>query len=129
MSPSPATPDERPPVAIGHVVLGVTKLDETYDYLVKLGCRPIEKGSGGVLELRGGTHLVLLPSAEPAPEGAKAPFDLMVDDIEAAKERYAALGARPSEIETRAFHRSFTVVAPSGHEITVNSSHASGRPV
>ncbi len=124
------TRDERPPVAVGHVMMGVPNVAETYTFLVKLGCREIVLGDGvGVLEFRGGTHLVLLPTDQQTPEGAKAPFDLMVDDIEAARKRYAELGANPTEIREAQFHHSFTVAAPSGHEITVNSSHASGKPV
>ena len=127
---SPETNDERPPVAVGHVTMGVPNVPETYAYLVKLGCREIVLGDGvGVLEFRGGTHLVLLPTDQPTPEGAKAPFDLMVDDIEATRKRYGELGANPTEVREAPFHHSFTVIAPSGHEITVNSSHASGKPV
>ena len=121
--------DPRPGVWVGHVELRSTDVAKTREFMVKLGMRDLGVGEVAILELRGGTHLVVLPAEAPTPAGAKAPFDLMVDDIEAAQKRYTALGARPSEIETRAFHRSFMVVAPSGHEITVNSSHASGRPV
>ncbi len=122
--------DERPPVAVGHVAMGVPNVAETYSFLVNLGCREIVLADGvGVLEFRGGTHLVLLPSDQPTPEGAKAPFDLMVDDIEATRKRYIELDTNPTEIREAQFHHCFTVIAPSGHEITVNSSHASGKPV
>ena len=122
--------DERPPVAVGHVTMGVPNVADTYTFLVGLGCREIVLADGvGGLEFRGGTHLVLLPTDQTTPEGAKAPFDLMVDDIEATRKSYAELGADPTEIREAQFHNSFTVIAPSGHEITVNSSHASGKPV
>ena len=92
-----------------------------------------------VLELRGGTHLVITPGVitsgaitpgdEPVSEGADAPFDLMVDDIEEAHDRYAAAGLEPSDIASGAIHSSFGMVAPSGHVVTVNSSHVGDRPV
>ncbi len=71
--------DERPDVWIGHVDLPTTDVEKSRDCLLKLGCRPIADLDGiSILELRGGTHLIL---------------------------------------------------EPAGHEITINSTHASGKPV
>jgi len=81
-----------------------------------------------ILELRGGTHLVTFPG-DPAPPGSPAPFDLMVDDLDEAHARFAAAGLAPSAIEKGSFHRAFTLAAPSGHAVVVNSSHVSGRTV
>jgi hypothetical protein len=53
----------------------------------------------------------------------------MVDDLDAAHVQHAAAGLVPSEIQTRPFHRAFTLTTPSAHVLTVQSSHASGRPV
>jgi catechol 2,3-dioxygenase-like lactoylglutathione lyase family enzyme len=120
--------DERPPVWIGHVTLPTPNLGATRDFMIQLGMRPIAQGDDfAVLELRGGTHLVLLPSQEPA-SGA-AYFDLMVDDLEATHERLRTLGLTPSSIQPGRIHRSFTLHAPSGHTITFNSSHVSDEPV
>jgi catechol 2,3-dioxygenase-like lactoylglutathione lyase family enzyme len=120
--------DERPGVWIGHVTLSGKDLSGTRDFMIQLGMRPIAQGDGfAVLELRGGTHLVLLPGEEPA--SGPAYFDLMVDDLDATRERLVSLGFGPSEIESGRVHRSFSVLAPSGHTITFNSSHVSGRPV
>ena len=122
--------DERPPVAIGHVRLSAADVQASTAYLVKLGLRPIfQRGDFAVLELRGGTHLVLFPPDEPVPAGSKAPFDLMVDDVEDTHRQWTEMGLDPSEIKVGKIHSSFTVVDPSGHEITINSSHAGGRPV
>lgn len=122
--------EERPPLWIGHVILRVPDIAKTMDFLVKLGMRPIEQYEEvAILELRGGTHLVLLRAGEPPREGAKAPFDLMVDDLASSRKRYVELGLDPSEIEKAPFHHFFTVVEPGGYEITVNSSHTSGKPV
>jgi len=120
----------RPPVAIGHVRLRVTDITQATKYFVTLGLRSIHQTQTiAVLELRGGTHLVLRPTEEPILPGTKATFDLMVDDIVAARQQYGEAGMRPSEIETGAVHRWFTIVGPDGYEITVTSSHTSGRAV
>jgi catechol 2,3-dioxygenase-like lactoylglutathione lyase family enzyme len=120
--------DERPRVWVGHVTLPTPDLPETCDFMVQLGMRPIAQGDDfAVLELRGGTHLLLLASTEP-PSGA-AYFDLMVDDLDAIHARLQSLGLSPSEIHAGRIHHSFTVRAPSGHTITFNSSHVSDKPV
>ena len=61
--------------------------------------------------------------------GSKAPFDLMVEDIDASHETFEAHGLSPSTIKEGRVHRSFTVIDPSGYKITVNSSHVSDLPV
>jgi hypothetical protein len=53
----------------------------------------------------------------------------VVDDLEVSRGRYAAVGVERSDIRKDRRHRSFTLVEPGGHEITVKSSHASGLPV
>ena len=121
-------PDARPPVWVGHIQLTTDRLAESHDFMVALGMRPIVKGDGfAVLELRAGTHLVLLEKPEVEP-GA-APFDLMVEDLDATRTRLSALELFPSEITGGRIHRSFTVRDPSGQEITFNSSHVSDEPV
>jgi len=75
--------DPRPAIAIGYVQLPVVNVAMTTDFFVKLGIRTIvTQEDFAVLELRGGTHLVLRPWEEP--EGSPVPFDIMVDDIDAA---------------------------------------------
>jgi len=119
-----------PPVAIGHASLRVTDIPHATQYFVTLGLRLIHQAQSiAVLELRGGTHLVLRPSAEPIAPGAKAPFDLMVDDLTGARREYEAAGLKPSEIETGMVHRWFTLVGTDGYELTVTSSHTAGRAV
>lgn len=123
-----ADTDERPPVWIGHVTLATPDLDGTHEFMVRLGMRPIARGEGfAVFELRGGTHLVLLPAEEPC--DGPADFDLMVEDIDATRAHFEELGLAPSAVRTGKVHRSFTVKSPSGHAITFNSNHVSSRPV
>jgi hypothetical protein len=124
------TSQTRPQVAIGHMWLKVTDIPRAAQYFVTLGLRPIHQAPGiAVLELRGGTHLVLRPADEPIPAGAKAPFDLMVDDIVAAREHYYRLGLKPSALEGETIHRSFNLSGPDNYTITLTSSHTGGRPV
>ena len=61
--------------------------------------------------------------------GTLAPFDLMVDDIDATHRDYAAKGLSPTPIQRGRIHDSFQVAGPGGWTFTVNSSHASGQPV
>ena len=60
---------------------------------------------------------------------ARAPFDLMVDDIDASHAALTTAGLQPSAIEAGDIHRSFTITEPGGHLITVNSTHVTGLPV
>lgn len=120
--------DPRPPVWVGHIQLTTDRLPESHAFMLKLGMRPIAQGDGyAVLELRAGTHLVLLArdGIEPGP----APFDLMVEDLDATHRRLSEQGLSPSEISDGRIHRSFSVRDPSGHVVTFNDSHASDQPV
>src|SRR5260370_38857711 len=94
--------DETPPVAVGHVRLPATDVTAAERWLQSVGLRPIFADDGlAVLELRGGTHVVVRRSEQPPPTGSAAPFDLMVDDIEAARRDHAANRLGPSEISRR----------------------------
>jgi len=125
----PDTIDQRPPVAVGHVRLPCSDVAAAARWLENVGLRPIVTMADlAVLELRGGTHVVVRKSNPPEP-GAVAPFDLMVDDIDATHHDYAGKGLSPSEISRGRIHDSFQVAGPSGWTFTINSSHASGKPV
>jgi hypothetical protein len=125
----PDTIDQRPPVAVGHVRLPCSDVGEAARWLETVGLRPIVAMNDlAVLELRGGTHVVVRKTEPPAP-GTAAPFDLMVDDIDATHRDYAEKGLSPSPISRGRIHDSFTVAGPSGWLFTINSSHASDKPV
>ena len=122
--------DQRPPVAVGHVRLPTSNVADAARWLESVGLRPIfEDAELAVLEFRGGTHVVVRKAEEAPKAGTAAPFDLMVDDIEAARRNYAARGLGPSDISRGRIHDSFHVAGPDGYDFTVNSSHAGGRPV
>jgi hypothetical protein len=126
----PSPTDERPPVAVGHVRLPVADVAAAARWLETVGLRPIVTMDDlAVLELRGGTHVVVRKT-EPSPApGTRAPFDLMVDDIDATQRDYAAKGLSPTPITRGSIHDSFQVAGPSGWLFTINSSHASDKPV
>ena len=117
-------------MAVGHVRLPTTDVAGAARWLESVGLRPIFADADlAVLELRGGTHVVVSKAEEAPKVGAAAPFDLMVDDIEAARRDYAGKGLEPSEIARGRIHDSFHLAGPDGHDFTVCSSHARGRPV
>ena len=121
--------DKRPPVWVGHVVLETDRLEESATFMRKLGMRPIvERPEVAVLELRGGTHLVLI--SKPKINAGDAPFDLMVEDLEGSHKSFTELGLDPTPIErVSPEHEGFKVREPAGHLITVYSNHVSGQPV
>jgi hypothetical protein len=124
------TVDQRPPVAVGHVRLPTTDVAAAERWLQSVGLRPIFADNDlAVLELRGGTHVVVRKAEQPPANGSAAPFDLMVDDIEAARRDYAAKGLGPSDISRGRIHDSFHLTGPDGYDFTVTSSHAGGRAV
>ena len=125
-----ARQDKRPLLAVAHVSVDVTDLKQTSDYYVNLGMRAVHLGETiSVLELRGGTHLVVRPTDKSIAPGTKAPFDLMVDDLDAARKRWGAEGLDPSEVTTGRIHNSFRITDPNGYEITIYNPHTSDRPV
>ena len=122
--------DERPRLAVGHVNLEVEDVGGAYEFFVRHGMRDIFKGDDfGVLELRGGTHLVLSRTKGAVEQGHKAPFDLMVDDIDAARAEFTDAGVSATEITRGRIHDTFHIEGPGGYRFAVTSSHAGDRPV
>ena len=115
---------ERPPVWIGHAVLTVSDLGRSTQWWTGIGMREVERNEHVVvLELRGGTHLVLVPGT---PDTGDAPFDLMVDDLDATHDAWSDLGVDVSDISRGHIHNAFTATDPDGYVVTVNSSHVVG---
>jgi len=122
--------DQRPKVAVAHVVLETDRISASGEFMRTIGMRPIFEGPEvSVYEMRGGTHLILMRKDTIVP--ANAPFDLMVDDLKATHQHFISLGFHPSEIKARPAisHDTFTVGEPAGNTITFFSSHTSGMPV
>ncbi|MFP6890794.1 MAG: VOC family protein [Nitrospinota bacterium] len=124
------SPDSRPAVALGHVSLEVSDLPASAEFFTGLGMREIVlRDSFAVLELRGGSHLILNQAEGPVSPGTKVPFDLMVDDIEATRDAFEERGLSPSGFEKGQVHTEFTISEPDGCIVTMTSSHTSGRVV
>jgi len=120
--------DLRPDIAIGHVRLSVSKVADSTDFFVKLGIRTIvEREDFAVLELRGGTHLVL--RTWEAPDSSPVDFDIMVDDIDAAYTKLKGYGMEVSDISRGRIHDNFEVQTPDRRALTINASHAGDRVV
>jgi len=121
--------DLRPPVWVGHVLLETDRLPESAAFMRQIGLRPIvERPEVVVLELRGGTHLVLI--AKPSIKAGNAPFDLMVEDLRATHESFVKLGLEPTPIEKLSReHDYFKIREPAGHVISFLSNHVSSQPV
>jgi catechol 2,3-dioxygenase-like lactoylglutathione lyase family enzyme len=114
----------RPPVWVGHAVLTVSDIPRAARWWAGIGMREIEQNAHvAVLELRGGTHLVLVPGNVTAGE---APFDLMVEDLEATHQEWSARGIAVSEITRGRIHHAFSATDPDGYVVTINSTHVVG---
>jgi catechol 2,3-dioxygenase-like lactoylglutathione lyase family enzyme len=133
-----------PPLAVGHISLTVNDLEASYRFYSDLGLRSFDKGDAmAILELRGGTHLLLFQQggpigAEAGPfDGARATsIDLMLggrgrDELEALRSRLVERGHAPEPIPDRQFfgHHLFKAKDPDGNEVTVSTSHASDLPI
>ncbi|MFI5393021.1 MAG: VOC family protein, partial [Myxococcota bacterium] len=76
------------------MVLSVPDVGKSREFFSRLGMRDLgNDGPVAILELRGGTHLILTPGDAPN-DDADAPFDLMVDDLDAAHRRFSAEGMK-----------------------------------
>ena len=119
--------NERPVFAVGHVRMPVEDVGAAHDFFVRHGLRGIlRKPDIAILELRGGTHLILNRTEQPIEDGAKAPFDLMVDDVDQVWRRFADDGVHATDIERGNIHDLFHITGPSGYWIRISSSHVRG---
>lgn len=120
---------DRPPVALGHAFLKTTEPGATIELLLSIGFRSIfTKDDFGVLELRGGTH-VIVREVESGQLPDDVGWDIMVDDIDATRSEYAGKGLTVSEIRRGKIHDNFDLTLPDGRPIEINSSHAGDRAV
>jgi catechol 2,3-dioxygenase-like lactoylglutathione lyase family enzyme len=119
------TSDERPLVWTGHVVAYATDPADAAGFYEALGMRPVAVlPDFAVLELRGGTHLVIRRAEDHV--GTQLEWDLMVEDLAATHATWAAAGHEVSAIERGPIHETFVVRDPAGNTLTVFSSHVVG---
>ena len=118
-----------PEVSIGHVTLHTHRMRESVQFMQAIGMQMVYEGSEvSILELRGGTHLLLFPSEQA--QSQDATFDLMVDDLHALYRKLVDQGYKLSMIEKHPEigHESFAVTEPSGARIVCYSSHQTCAP-
>jgi catechol 2,3-dioxygenase-like lactoylglutathione lyase family enzyme len=141
--------DSLPAAALGHFVTKVANLGASYQFYTDLGLRPIGIFPDvAIVELRGGTHILLFPENNEASFpltsshlGQRAAFfnehlDLMINgktrsDLEAYRATLLKNGMGAGEIAQERFfgHGYFHLADPDGHGITVYTSHVGESPV
>ncbi len=122
--------DERPTVAIGHVRLHTADVKAATKFYECLGMLTCMAWDGmAILELRGGTHLLLIEVDDEMEQILDPVFDLIVDEIVAYRKRLDDLGIETTEItsHSKINHQRFFVVDPDGHRIAIHSDHTEPR--
>jgi hypothetical protein len=105
-----------------------SRVAESSEFMQRIGMRLVfENDEVAVLEMRGGTHLVLTADSES--ELIRGSFDLMVEDLDATHLGFTELGLGPGAIERGQIHDEFKLREPGGSLITFNSSHVGDLPV
>jgi len=131
-------------LAVAHLVLKVADLKSSCQFYSKLGLPPFAADDKvAIIELRGGTHLLLLSVDEPAGEEIaesltgqfhkrfSEQFDLMIegkglDELKKYRLELLSRGIAAGEISDETFfgHHLFCIKDPDGNGITVYTSHA-----
>ena len=134
----------KPPVGVGHMALTVADVEASHRFYTSLGLRVVGKHDDmSILELRGGTHLLLFQRGA-ASTDVESPFDgaapgvidLMIqgrtfEDLDAYRAALIAGGVQPDPISDKRYfgHYIFRAKDPDGHQVTVSTSHASDLPI
>ncbi len=115
-------PDDRPRFGVGHMSLPAADIDQLTEFYATIGMRPVVKmGHMSILELRGGTHLIVSGG-----NAGTTTLDLIVDDIDETHRVLSDAGADPTAIRRGNPHDRFTALDPEGNTLVVNSNHAIG---
>jgi len=112
----------RPRFAIGHVSLAAADVLALAKFYTATGMRlVVDLGHMAIVELRGGTHIVI----QSGPSGTGS-LDLIVDDIDETRDLFIELGAVATDIVRGNPHDRFDTTDPEGNELIVRSNHAVG---
>ena len=110
-------------------MLATHDVPASFGFYRDLGLRPVHEPRAtdpiAELEMRGGTHFVLVLDADARTDGRSAPFDLMADDLDSFHDSLEGRGVEVTPI-ARGGHASFTFRDPDGWIVTVNDSHVTG---
>ena len=138
----------QPIAAFGHFAMKVNDVDTSYKFYSELGLRPFGKYPGlAIIELRGGTHILLLEkdgelpfSIESSHLGQRGAYfnerlDLMIDgksrdDLESFRTTLVEKGLMVEAIAPDQLfgHDYFQLVDPDGNGITFYTSHMDDLP-
>ena len=133
-----------PELAVAHLVFKVADLESSCLFYSNLGLPPFYvEEKVAIIELRGGTHLVLLSVDEPAGQGVvesvtgqfhkrfSEQFDLMIegkslDELKQYRLELISRGIAAGEIPGEAVfgHHLFCIKDPDGNGITIYTNHA-----
>ena len=117
--------EQRPPIWVGHISLNVSDFTKSLQFFLLLGMQKVALFPGGaVLELRGGTHLVLNKRFNNT--SGKAEFDLMVEDLKTQRSLLQEAGYSPTPIKKGMLHSTFEVTEPSGNILKFFDTHVVG---
>jgi catechol 2,3-dioxygenase-like lactoylglutathione lyase family enzyme len=131
-------------LAVAHLVFKVADLKSSCQFYSDLGLPPFATDEKvAIIELRGGTHLLLLSVDEPAGEDIaesltgqfhkrfSEQFDLMIegkglDELKKYRSELISRGIAAGEIPDETFfgHHLFCIKDPDGNGITIYTSHA-----
>ena len=131
-------------LAVAHLVFKVADLKSSCQFYSKLGLPPFATDDKvAIIELRGGTHLLLLSVDEPAGEEIaesvtgqfhkrfSEQFDLMIegkglDELKKYRLELLSRGIAAGEIPDETFfgHHLFCTKDPDGNGITIYTSHS-----
>lgn len=131
-------------LAVAHLVFKVADLKSSCQFYSNLGIPPFAiDEEGAIIELRGGTHLILLSVDQLAGEGVaesltgqfykrlSEQFDLMIkgkglDELKKYRLELISRGIAAGEILDETFfgHHLFCIKDPDGNGITIYTSHA-----
>src|SRR5579863_7477555 len=131
-------------LAVAHLVLKVADLKSSCQFYSKLGLPPFAiDEQAAIIELRGGTHLLLLPVDQlPGEDVAESltgqfhkrfseQFDLMIkgkglNELKKYRSELISRGIAAGEIPDEAVfgHHLFCIKDPDGNGITIYTSHA-----
>jgi catechol 2,3-dioxygenase-like lactoylglutathione lyase family enzyme len=135
--------DTLPAAAFGHFVMKVSDINISYQFYTKLGLRPCGMyPDSAIIELRGGTHILLFNKNDDLPFSLSSShlgqrdasfserLDLMIDgksrsDLELYRTTLLRKGLSVDEIAQDQFfgHDYFQLADPDGNGITVYTSH------
>ena len=138
-----------PAAAFGHFVMKVNDIDISYQFYAKLGLRPFGRFPDlAIIELRGGTHILLLGKNDELPFSLSSSLlgqrggvfnerlDLMIegksrDDLEIYRTDLLEKGLSVEAIAQDQFfgHDYFQLADPDGNGITVYTRHTGELPV